>query len=78
MISRAILVILVSLALLLPAAIVVVYLVGRLLGVMHDAAGEGLLVRASAVGVAMWLISLVVLVMALAVNSLGHTDGSDE
>jgi hypothetical protein len=75
MISRSVLLALVLLVLLLPMAIVVVYAVSRLLGVMQDAAGEGLLLRTSEIGVVMWLISLVVLVVALAVHSLGRTDG---
>lgn len=78
MISRSILLVLVSLALLFPMAIIISYSVSRLLGAMQDAAGESFLVRTSEVGVVMWLISLVVLVVALAVNSLGKTDGRSD
>jgi hypothetical protein len=62
---------LVMLGCVLPVAIVVVAAVGWLLAAMDDAAGGAALGRvALALGIA-WVIDLVCLVLAQAINSLG-------
>ena len=75
MISRRVLLVLVMAACVLPVAITVVVAVGRLLGAMNDAAGASALDGvALALGIA-WIVGLVCLVVALAINSLGPPDG---
>ena len=75
MISRAVLAILVTVACILPVAIVIVLGVSRLLAAMEDAAGANVLDRvALALGV-LWAIDLVCLVVAQSVNSLGPPPG---
>ena len=52
--------------------VVITYLVGQLLGAMQDVAGQAVLVRISQAGTVLWLMGLVVLLIALAVDSLGR------
>ena len=71
MISRTVLTILVTLAAVLPVAIVVLLAAARLLGAMQDEAAATVLDRvALAIGV-VWAIDLLCLVLALGINSLG-------
>ena len=74
MISRRILTALLLAACVLPVATLVVVAVGRLLGAMADEAGAAALDRiALALGI-LWVIDLVCLVLAQAINTLGPPD----
>ena len=74
MISRRILLTLLAAGCVLPVAIVVVAAVGWLLGAMHDETGAAALGRvALALGI-VWLVDLVCLVLAQALNVLGPPD----
>ena len=74
MISRHILTALVTAACVLPVAITVVVAVGWLLGAMADASGAAALNRiALALGI-VWIILLVCLVLAQAINTLEPPD----
>ncbi len=74
MISRRILIALVTSAVVLPVAIVVVAAAGRLLGAMQDASGALFLDRiALALGI-VWVILLVCLVLVQAINMLEPPD----
>ena len=71
MISRRVLSVLVTLAVVLPVAIVVVMGAARLLGAMGDEAASGVLDRiALAIGI-VWAVDLVCLVVAQGINSSG-------
>jgi hypothetical protein len=70
-ISRKVLLVLVTSAAILPMAIAVVLGVGRLLAAMQDAAGAAVLDRvALGLGI-LWALNLISLVMALALERLG-------
>ncbi|MGD9721783.1 MAG: hypothetical protein AB7O59_05155 [Pirellulales bacterium] len=70
MISRRVLLSLLTVAAIVPVAIVVIVAVGWLLGAMHDEAGAWAAQRvALALGV-VWVIDLVCLLVALAINTL--------
>lgn len=69
MVPRRLLFSLVASALAIPAATLLLYGVGKLLGAMQDEAGEAVLLRISqAAGIA-WLVVLLMLVLALGVES---------
>ena len=73
-ISKRVLTILVTAALVLPVAIAMILGVGRLLGAMQDAAGATVLDRvALAIGI-LWAVDLVCLLVAQGVNALGPPD----
>ncbi len=75
LISRRAISVLVTLACVLPVAIVVLVAAGWLLAAMQDEAAGRVLQRiALAFGLA-WLVDLVVLVIAQGINSLGPPDG---
>jgi hypothetical protein len=70
-ISRKVLLVLVTSAAILPMAIAVVVAVARLLSAMQDAAGSAVLDRvALALGI-LWALNLIALVMSLALERLG-------
>ena len=72
LISRTILAILLAVAVLLPVAQGVLYWVGNLLSAMDDADGAVFAARLTlALGV-FWVLDLILLVLALAVNSLDN------
>ena len=74
MISRRVLLGLVTAACVLPVAITVVVTVAWLLAQMHDAAAAAVLDRvALAIGI-LWVVDLIVLVVALAIHALGPPD----
>jgi len=74
LISRRVLLGLVTAACVLPVAITVVVTVAWLLAQMHDAAAAAVLDRvALAIGI-LWVIDLIVLVVALAIHALGPPD----
>jgi hypothetical protein len=69
---------LVTAALVLPVALVVLLAAARLLGAMEDAAAARVLDRvALALGV-LWAIGLVCLLLALAIGALGSGPGGDD
>ena len=69
MLSRSVVSVLLAAALLFPIAQGILYWVGSLLAAMQDAAGQQFVNRlVMGLGV-LWLIDLVVLVIALAINS---------
>ena len=70
MMHRPVLIALVALDLLLPTATVVLYSAGRLLGAMEDGAGQAVLTRVSQACGILWVLGLVALLIALAVDSL--------
>ena len=73
-ISKRVLTILVTAALVLPVAIAMILGVGRLLGAMQDAVGATVLDRvALAIGI-LWAVDLVCLLVAQGVNALGPPD----
>jgi hypothetical protein len=75
MISRRALTVLVTVASVLPLAIVVVLAVARLLEAMQDAAAAAVLDRiALGIGI-LWAIDLVCLLLAIGINALGPPPG---
>lgn len=78
MIPRRLLISLVALALAVPPGTLLLFGVGKLLGAMQDAAGEAVLVRISqAMGIA-WLVVLLLLVLALGIESAFKTPRDSE
>ena len=78
MISRRLLTILVTLAAVLPLAIVVVVGASRLLEAMQDSAAAAVLDRISlAVGI-LWAIDLLCLLLAIGINAVGPPPGSSD
>ncbi len=73
---RSILLLLLALAVVLPLAQGVLYWVGKLLLAMDDIAGEALIGRLILACGAVWLVDLVVLVLAIAVQLIDQADGS--
>jgi len=77
-ISRRLLTILVTLAAVLPLAIVVVVGASRLLEAMQDSAAAAVLDRISlAVGI-LWAIDLLCLLLAIGINAVGPPPGSSD
>lgn len=77
-IPRGLLFLLLAGTLVLPMAVCVVLLLSALLGAMGDAAGAQVLVYIGwAIG-AIWSISVIGLIVALAIQSLGLRDSSED
>ncbi len=69
MIPRRFLISLVTFALAAPAATLLLYGVGKLLGAMQDEAGEAVLLRISQAAGITWLVVLLMLVIALGIEA---------
>ncbi len=87
MVTRPLLVVLLIAALVLPIAICVLVAAAGLMASMQDEAASAVLVRFAQVGGILWLLTLIVLLISLAVNSIEagppadrvepHTDDSE-
>jgi hypothetical protein len=71
MISRRALAVLVTVACVLPLAIVVLVGAARLLAAMQDAAAANVLDRVALAIAILWAVDLLCLLLALAINALG-------
>ena len=74
LIPRAVLLVLIAIALVTPIGICVILAAGRLLGTMGDAAAGGVLDWIALAFGGVWLVDLICLVLAHAVNSLSEAD----
>jgi hypothetical protein len=70
--------ILVTVATILPVAIVVLLAAARLLGAMQDDAAAAVFDRTALAAGALWAIALVTLLIALAIHALGSGPGSGD
>jgi hypothetical protein len=73
-----VLTLLVTVAMVLPVAIVVVLAAARLLGAMQDDAAAAVLDRIALGAGVLWAIALVALLLALAIHALGSGPGSGD
>ena len=78
MISQRVISVLLAGGLLLPIVIVVLVAVARLLEFMADQVAAGALQTASLVLGVLWIVVLICLVLAQAVNVVGRSDDGDE
>jgi hypothetical protein len=78
MISRRVLMILVTVAVVFPLAIVVVLAAARLLDAMQDTAAATVLDRIVLAVAILWALDLVCLLLAIGINALGSPPGSGE
>lgn len=74
MVSRKILIVLLAMGCVLPVAIALLWAVSRLLLAMQDAAAATVLDRVALALGLVWVLALVCLVLAQALNSLGPPD----
>ncbi|MEX0978802.1 MAG: hypothetical protein WDZ48_08130 [Pirellulales bacterium] len=78
MISRRVLLILVTVAVVFPLVIVVVLAAARLLDAMQDTAAATVLDRIVLAVAILWALDLVCLLLAIGINALGSGPGSGE
>lgn len=71
MVSRKVLIVLLSAGCVLPVAITLVWAVGRLLLAMQDSAAAAVLDRVALVLGLFWALNLICLVLAQTINALG-------
>jgi len=76
--TRPVLALLVCLALALPMVVIVLLAVAAVLGAMQDLVGQAVVERMALAGGVLWAIDLVLMLVAVAISSLGKGDDSGD